>query len=376
MAAGELAYKLYSACCAAHEDYHELAEVCREVSIAVNACSPNDPRSVLKDQHAEAISLIGLNCLRTLERLQSLLSKYDSLSVAQNFGKRLGFISAKSERESIRSRLQEHLGAINTILNGVQLDVLAFATRLLFTMAKAQGGGSNTVDLQKVVNNPTKLQDLFKELGEESKVLKDQLEENKNVIQEKLKEAVQNQSDSDSLSYSKATDKSTSGEIPERVGNLRGPTAASTKSYDPQSIEWYAAGGNRFLVPVSVVDAKSLKERPLDPVIRYSEADEFLCKLPEGWSMTQTLLSRGPISKPEEAFYYSFNNLSCSGDNIPRTSRAYFYTNPFLSYSPQLIATLANPACRFLQLYTPVQQPTPSNPFGFAAPPEYIAYAG
>lgn len=363
--AGQLAYKLYAACRDAPQEYNELAGLCRDVGIAVNACSPNDPRSVLKEQHKDAIALVGSNCLSTLKRLEDLLTKYQSSSgTIQNFGKKLGFVSAKSERESIRSRLQEHLAAISAVLNGVQINTLGFTVTLLVTMMKSEGQGLKAVDLQKMIDDPAKLQDLFQDLCQESKIAKDQLDQNKTAIEEKLKKAIQDDG--------KTSISSTPASGISNTRRPRGPATASTVPYDPNAIDWYATGGKNFMLALNLFNAKSLTVKPADPIIRYSKEDEHWCKLPEGWSITQTLLRRGGRnSELEEAYYYSFNNLSCAPDNASRTSRAYFYTNPFESRMSGTFAAMASsPTSRFIAYYAPPPQPNglPNMPIGYDSP--------
>ena len=359
VAAGQLAFEVHKECSAVKGDYVELAEVCRNINVAINACSPNDPRSVLKNQDAESISIIGADCLGTLERLQSLLAKYDDLNSLQNISKELSLISAEAERHSIRKRLQEHLAAINTFMSGAQLDTTALIVwRLLLSIVKIQDGVLEPFDLKQKIDSPAKLQGLFKELVEGSKVLESQLDKRKDAVQDKLNEAIR---DPDILLDLFVPNPDDDTGLEGTTQATQGPAEAKTTTYDLNFVHWFAVLRPNLLLPVSVSDAKTLNGTPSEPLMRYSEEDEFLCALPEGWSMVPTLRKRGPNCKLEEAYYYSFNNLSCSKDNRSRNSRAYFHRNPFMSYSSQPWShngLAITPTARFAKHHPTVASPT------------------
>jgi hypothetical protein len=347
--AGQLAYQLWSECKAASSEYTELAELCHDVSIAVNACRPNDPYTILRRQHVETIALLAADCHTTLQRLQALLGKYQNMGTVQNIGKKLGFVNAKEERKSIQSRLQEHFAAINTFLSGVQMETLGLTVKLLLKMLEGQNGGRK-IDAQLIADDSDRLQDLFKEFSLENEVPKDNLEKNTSAIKDKLKEAVFDDSAPLTVLDGSAPEQRTSPAGLSEQKTLSGPARPSTAPYDPMAIDWFTTGKGLFALTVQAASTYYYKPDP--PVIRYSRNDEWLCKLPEGWSITPTLVTRD--QKTEEGYYYVFNNLLSSRGNEPRTSRVYCYSNPFysgadkpLSGGPLGIPQQPLPAARF-----------------------------
>ena len=322
---GELAYKLVSACKAAPAEYHELGDLCQEVGIVIESCKPLDPKTVLKKQHVKNIALLSANCRATLQRLKTLLGKYENLDTVQNLGKRIRFTTTKSERENIRNRLNQHILFMGAFFSGVQVETSAITVKLLLKVLEERTDGTRKAILESVINDPNKLEDLLKDFGSENEVQATELEEEKGRIKEKLKEAAD--------SMDSATTKSTGDQsLPEKpqsgvsAGSL-GPAQVKDRIYDPSSIEWFRNGGYRFLAPV--LTGQEITLQPVRPVIRYSEKDEWLCPFPEGWSATLVMITRQ--NQKGEAVYYTFNSLSCSSDDKPRSSRAFFLQSPFLA---------------------------------------------
>ena len=326
IAAGQLAFDLFNACKNASDDYAELGELCRAVNIAVEACRPYDPSTILRRQHVETISILASDCRTTLRRLQGLLARYQNISTIRNVGNKIGFVSAKQERIDIRARLQEHLSAINTFSNGVQMETLGLTMKLVWKIIESQTDGKSNPDLKSLIENPEKVEGLLRELGSESGTARDELEKNRDAVSKNLKETL----DQGGISTISKTDptRQNSNKESNRTG-LGGFATPSVDMYNPMDIDWFSAGGWRWLNPVNI-DASCLVRWVLPPpIIRYTKDDEFLCFLPEGWSITPTMIERD--SKMEDAYYYTFNNLSCAPDNKPKVSRAYCVRNPFLS---------------------------------------------
>ena len=335
--AGTLAYQVWSACRDAPKDYQELGELCREIGIVVESCRPQDPYSVLRAQSPETLGLLARNCKATLERLEAILSKYNNLGTIHNLGKKMGFIVAKKERENIRSRLREHLAAINTFLSGVQVETLGLTVQLLLQLLEEQKDSSHSAMEASIIDDPQKMHKLLKDFGSENSIADDELVKNKDLIRVKMKATLEQGKETSTrqptpMSQKQHSDMSGVKDATTPQILPAGPTPVDGHQYDPYSIEWFRDGGFKFLTPVPCNFQYNFKIEP--PVLRYSEEDEWLSSLPEGWSFTQCLINR-QLGRKEEAFYYSFNNLSCSSGNMPRTSRAYFYNNSFLSVDRQ-----------------------------------------
>lgn len=352
IAAGKLAFDLVEACRRASEDYKELADLCRAVSVAVEACRPNDPFTVLRRQNVETISILAADCTSTLRRLQDLLESFQNLNTVRNIGRKIGFVTAKQERSDIRVRLQEHLSAINTFLNGVQMETLGLTVRLVLKMVEGRSEGHGHANLHELIEDPEKLEALLNDFSSESKTTRDELQKNQEALKRRLKEAmdpdVNGQASTSKLTGSTAE----SSHARPSHRTLAGFASPSIASYNPLQIDWFAAGAWKWLQPVSVDASCFMKWNLPSLQIRYSKQDEYLCVMPEGWSMTPTLVERD--SKMEEAYFYVFNNLSCASNNVPRTSRAYCVINPFLSNADKTASSVVT----FNNLQTVSRKPT------------------
>jgi hypothetical protein len=321
VAAGQLAHSVWSRCEAAAGDFEELGALCNEINIAVGTCQPNDARSILRSQHKEAITRLSASCYTTLKRLEKILDEHQGMNGIQGIGKKLGFIGSKTEREQIRSRLQLHLTTINTFLANVQVETSALTVRLLFSVLQEQFGDRDEATIRGIIDNPDTLQDLFKELRSENKLLNAELDKEKESIQVKLKAAVENRQQD--LGTIVAADVS---QVQVARSTYTGPVAPKSTPYDPWSINWFRDGGHKFLTPITAI--QQLQMDPLEgPVMRYSVDEEWLSQLPEGWSGITTTLCRN--GKREPAMYYTFNNFPSVLEDVSRKSRAYFFTKPF-----------------------------------------------
>ena len=328
IAVGKLAFDLIEACKNASAEYHELGELCRIVSIAVEACRPNDPFTVLRRQNAESIAILAADCLSTLRQLQDLLGSYQNMNSVRNIGRKIGFLSAKQERNDIRARLQEHLSAISTFLNGVQMETLGLTVRLVLKMLEGQETTVGHANLQDMINDPEKLEMLLKDFGAESQIARDELKKNQDVVKTRLKEALDQDTEEARSSIGSTGLDSNLPETQEKPLSLPGPAEPSIAPYNPKDIVWFADRAH-FFKWITTDASCFITVRLPPPTIRYSTVDEYHSTLPEGWSLTPTLVRNN--QKTAEAYYYVFNNLSCAADNVPKTSRAYCLQNPFLS---------------------------------------------
>ncbi|EPE31636.1 EF-hand [Glarea lozoyensis ATCC 20868] len=321
VAAGQLAHSIWSRCEAAAGDFEELGVLCNEINIAVGTCQPNDARSILRSQHKEAITRLSASCHTTLKRLEKILDEHQGMNGIQGIGKKLGFIGSKTERDQIRSRLQLHLTTINTFLANVQVETSALTVRLLFSVLQEQFGDRDEATIRGIIDNPDALQDLFKELRSENKLLNAELDREKESIQVKLKAAVENRKqDPGTIVASDVSEAQVARPI------YNGPVAPRSAPYDPWSIDWFRDGGHKFLTPITAIQQRQMK-RLTGPVMRYSLDEEWLSQLPEGWSGITTTQCRN--GKKELAMYYTFNNFPSVFEGVSRKSRAYFFTQPF-----------------------------------------------
>jgi len=329
VSAGKLAYDIWKECEAAPNDYKELGELCREIDMAINSCSPNDPHSILRVQHAETLARLAASCRSTLRRLENLLRGYQDMSGIQGVGRRLGFTMSKGERENIRRNLQEHLAAINTFLQGVQVATFGLTVKLLFKVLEYQVGSTNEEDIRAIVDNPEKLQELFKEVRSENNDLNVELDKDKDLIRDKLKETVAKGHRPEIISSAPSDSgiEANSDTAEAQPSFSAGPAEPKSGPYDPWSIDWFSNGGWRFLNPVTTEMTRMKVILPM-LIMRYSKDEEWLSIVPEGWSLIHTMIERG--GRKREAIYYSFNNLSSVPGNRPKTTRAYFLHGPFL----------------------------------------------
>ena len=330
IAVGKLAYDLTEACKNASDDYKDLGDLCRAVSFAVEACRPNDPFTVLRKQNVETISILAADCESTLNRLQDLLISHRDMNTIRNIGRKIGFVSAKQERSDIRARLQEHLSAINTFLTGVQMETLGLTVKLVMKMLEGRNEGFGDASLHNLIEDPEKLDLLLNDFGSESKIAQAELRKNQDVVKERLKAAVDQKPQArwTSLINTSSTISESSSQ-PQDQTISAGYAKASVTTYNPAQIPWFSKDAWSWLRPVSPEESCFMEWKVPSSQIRYSEQDEYLSIMPEGWAIVPTLLKRDSIL--EEAHFYVFNNLSFAPDNVPRTSRAYCVTNPFLS---------------------------------------------
>lgn len=184
---GKFAYNLWEGCSNAPGDYNEIAQLCRNISIALDSCRPNDPHTILHEQQSNTIKILTTECKTTLEELQSILNKHENLTPAKNLGQRIGFYGTKGQRQIIRSRLQEYLATIQTFLTGVQVERSELIARLVFQLHKTKAPEDENKD-SILSEDTSELRALLKELGSRSEVLEEELAADQSAIMEKLVE--------------------------------------------------------------------------------------------------------------------------------------------------------------------------------------------
>lgn len=350
IAAGTLAYSLYTRCLAAPIEYKELGELCHNIHIVVNSCRPNDPHTVLKNQDTECLSYLAKSLQKTLDQLEVLLIKYGTMGALQGIGNRFGFVGSKEERESIRRKLSEHLAVINTFLSGMTMSSITMLASLLMPFVKDKIALSAEQTVEAIVRDPTQVEDLLVDFSQVTEIPHAALAVSREAISEHLQETVLRKDGITSteemtfagLLSTTAGESRTGGlSISASCGSDQGlpsvaketpvlPAKPKVAMYDPWELDWFAGGGWRYFKAISA-DTRPESEvfEPQVPEWRYSEEDEWLSKFPEGWSATQTLVDRN--GQKCEGIFYLFNNLSCSPNNKPKTTRAYCKVYPFWS---------------------------------------------
>ena len=130
--AAEIAKSIYDDFKSAPGDFLELTALCNHVSIAINACMPNNPNLILKYQDPAAVIFLASACENTLGKLRDLLSRYQDLDTIRNVGRRILFMTKKDERNSIRDSLREQISTITLFQTGriVRLESLAIRLSL------------------------------------------------------------------------------------------------------------------------------------------------------------------------------------------------------------------------------------------------------
>lgn len=311
IAVGELAYNVYKACKDAGEEYRDLSMLCNHISLVISSCQPADARSVICDQDQYSIKLLSSECSATLTQLQTLLGKYGEPTGLR----RIGFLTTKSSRERLRTLLTGQLDIINSFLTGRTLDYQLLTARLLKILFEAREvEGHGKLNLTAMANDPVQLQKFLEELSAGQSDMKQELEKNTEEIKEKL------------LRGTEDGNGPTGADGKARL--LLGPSPAKTDTYNPRSIPWFAPIRKKAFKYVTVKRGLRQEVNLRDVVIHYSPYDEWLCKMHHGRSLTRTLVTR--FGRSEEAYYLTYNNLSCQSQFPTQISRLYFTKSPFV----------------------------------------------
>jgi len=328
--AGQFAWSVYQACQNAGKQYEDLAELCSKIHMAINLCQPNEPDSVLRRQDFQAIKILATAIEKTLSKLEAILGKYSGItnSGARSLTGRIFFtFSSQSDQNDIKQELRDHLQILMIILQGTSLNLHTMTVSLLSELVE----GKSKAEVKKLDNQSTKdtLNKLFEELGITDKETKDKLLEDGNIG----KEIERKREEKKRAALSPSTSIKSDGAMTllEPQGLFNAPAETKTTAFDPEeSLPWFNAIKN-FFPEVTVRDAFGstyTRFPPEPPPIRYSRQDEWLCFFHEGWTFNRTIAER--VGKSEQAFYFSYNGLSCKPGRPSMTTRLYFRSSPLI----------------------------------------------
>ena len=346
VAVGELAFSLYNQCRGAAADFQDCAELCNHVNLIIQGCRPDKPDSVLRAQDGKTISLLADSCTRTLERFEKMLQRYDSLSSTNHrVRETLGFAYSRGELDKIRRRLNEQLLVITAFTSGTRVNTptttdeefpdLFFALYTTLNESRsalsAVGSSISAQDLE----NEVEWKDFRDKVALRAGLTSEAVDEKKlyvkgcvkRIEQESASPLAEQQSDTTSPAVEDTSESPSLVSGRNRSNNVPDITSPTKPkgSYEPSQYTWYSAIGHSYLLKIRSGFDLTFSEPPC--IWNYSEDEQWLSRLPEGYSRTVTMLYRQ--KKLEKAYYYSYNNLSCGEGNRPRTSRAYFSTYPF-----------------------------------------------
>ena len=346
IAVGELAFSLYNQCQGAAADFQDCAELCNHVNLIIQGCRPDKPDSVLRAQDGKTISLLADSCTRTLEKFRKMLQRYDSLSSSNHRVRdTLGFAYSRSDLDKIRRRLNEQLLVITAFTSGTRVNTptttdeeapdLFFALYTIlneFRSALSTGESRfSAQDLEKEVE----WKDFRDKVALRAGLTSEALDEKKIYVKacvkriehESASPLAGQQNDTISSAFEDASESPSlvvGGDRSNQVPDVTSPAKAK-RSYEPSQYPWYSTIGYPYFWKIRSGFDWAFSEPPC--IWNYSEDEQWLSRLPEGYSRTATMLYRQ--KKLDKAYYYSYNNLSCQEGNRPRTSRAYFSTYPF-----------------------------------------------
>ena len=247
------------------------------------------------------MAILVEQCKGTLRRLQDYLGYYQNMSTVRNIGRKVKFATDGEERNAIRMSLQEHLAALNLFMNSVQMSAIGLIVEFLFRMIEGQSGEVSHTEALDFLQNPDRVNALLKDFSSETNATRSELDKNQEAVKQKLREAAEEKSggDQDEGADGAASKDPTSSES--QPGHSSSLSVPSVSVYNPLHFQWFADGGWRYLQVVSV-DASPFLAPILPPAhIEYSRSDNYCCNLPEGWSITPTLIERD--SKMEEGYF-------------------------------------------------------------------------
>ena len=301
---------------------------------------------MLREQDGKTISLLADSCTRTLKRFEKMLRRYDSLSSANHRVRdTLGFAYSRSELDKIRRRLNEQLLVITAFTSGTRVNTptttdeetpdLFFALYTILNESRSALSIRGSLIAAQNLENEVEWNDFRDKVALRAGLTSEAVDEKKSYVkvcvkrieQESASPLAEQQSDRTSLPVENASEspslirgRNRSNKVPDVTG-----PAKPKGSYEPSDYPWYSAIGHSYLWKISSGFDSMFCEPPC--IWNYSEDEQWLSELPEGYSRTVTMLYRQ--SKLEKAYYYSYNNLLCGEGNRPETSRAYFSTYPF-----------------------------------------------
>ena len=301
---------------------------------------------MLREQDGKTISLLADSCIRTLQKFEKMLQRYDSLNSANHrVRETLGFAYSRSELDKIRRRLNEQLLVITAFTSGCRVNGpttsdektpdLFFALYTVLNesrLALSVGGSSvSAQDLENEVEWKGFRDTVALRAGLTSEAVDEKKLYVKGCIKRIEQESVRLLTEQQSCTTSPASydpSESPSSVLgrtrSDKVPNVTSP-AEPKLSYEPSQYPWYSAIRHSYLWKVPSGFDSTFEKPPC--LWKSSEDEQWLFRLAEGYSRIATMLYRQ--KKLEKAYYYSYTNLSCWEGNRPRTSRAYFSTYPF-----------------------------------------------
>ena len=332
--AGQFACKIWEACRDAGAEYDDLAQLCSEIHLTIDLCRPNERTSVLRQQESETIEVLASGIKTTLTRLEKILGSYSGINETgvRSFRGRISFsFFTKSDRDDITKSLQQKLQLLTAVLQGSSLNLQNVAVSLLLELVvEKRKAGDKRLDDEAIKTNSTVVAGLIEDLGIISEHTKEKLLKDRKIGEKIIRAEIDKDESAEGLAKPESPVK-----LLEHSGYFNAPTATKTDKFDPPKVlHWFGKIENLFTL-VTVSDAFSqlttVWPPPNPPPIRYSQQDEWLCPFQEGWTLNRTSAERLGIS--EQAFYFSYNSLSCQPDRKPMTSRLYFQLYPLIPVS-------------------------------------------
>ncbi|KAF1957958.1 hypothetical protein CC80DRAFT_547013 [Byssothecium circinans] len=321
---GQIAFTAWDAFQKAGEEYRYLAQLCQSIHLAIK----DIPEGIPEKQGAVTLDLVTTGLREALAAAEKILGNYEDMDrlTLRSIRKRISFsLATTSDRETIEKRLALQLHTLSVFLGGKTLEYQSLTAKLLMWLVdERQSAKGEKIDVNKIVDDQVAFQELLDQLDVRDAKTKEtlQLSETQDKIKTKLAEEGQHRSGhSSGTSVDKAekqdsTSQSTASKL------LLGPSATKFQQYYPLAMRWFAEI-QPFFSPLTVQDACWNKPYLSNPTIRYSERDEFLCPFQEGWTLNRTYADRLGVTA-EEAYYFSYNGLSCESTRSIKTSRLYF----------------------------------------------------
>ncbi|KAK3324989.1 hypothetical protein B0H66DRAFT_529041 [Apodospora peruviana] len=352
MAVGKAAWELYEACQSAPDHVRELGTLCSNIALTINSCRPNDPtallrRAFLSKEQAEALELLVNRIEDSMQAIRQILGKYEGLDVPslRNIGRRAVFgVFTVEDCNDLRRTMMGQVQTLTLLLQGQNISFQGMAVALLSELVadkrranKARAGSEP--DAVALIDDQT-----WKELVKDLKLRNKDADSELLLLGESaaIREDVVKRAEKEASAVDHDTSKKAEAELDAKVSKITNVAAlAKMDEYSPidgRDLSWSWFRGPVFpgsCTPVSVGEAvndNSLLNSPsfqLPTVERqYSAEDKWLCPFLEGWMLNRTKAMRA--GRMEDAFYFSYNNLTAGGTRPPQTSRLYFWRSPLL----------------------------------------------
>ena len=313
VAVGELAFSLYNQCRGAAEDFQDCAELCNHVNLIIQGCRPDKPDSVLREQDGKTVSLLADSCTRTLKKFDKMLQRYDSLSSANHRVRdTLGFAYSRSELDKIRRRLNEQLLVITAFTSGTRVNTptttdeetpdLFFALYRILNESRSAPRVRGSLIPAQDLENEVEWKGFREKVALRAGMTSEAVDEKKSYVkgcvrrieQESASPLAEQQSDTTSPPVENASESTCFISIPilppTRFNKAPDGTspARPKESYEPSQYPWYSSIGHSYLWKIHSGFDSIFCEPPC--VWNYSKDEQWLSRLPEGYSRTATML--------------------------------------------------------------------------------------